>query len=578
MADASLTVDTKYDTSGLNTGVADVTKAMEKAGEAVTKPAANTAGHMTIMKVISEAISKAMIGVGIAILGTVVAAALLVTMFVSILTTVVGIGTAVVKFGIDLVNQMFEAMKSSGAYFMEVKHIKDAFMEVQTAVQAAFSPIVAFALPYIKQLCDWLVRVFNVIAMIVAALLKQKTVQQAIVGSTNSMATAAQGALAAFDQINVLQMQPVNNPGAGSFTTAKVDADILKKTWDAILKWLTDTWTVFSGWFINTIWTPLIAFLINIWNGYHTWWINTFWTPMVNWIGTNVTGPIGQFFNDLWLTISTGANTAWTSIVGFFGPIGAWFVAHVTGPLGADWNSLWLSFSTAVQDEWVLIGALMKGLVLIIWNFFIAPVLVNWGILAVLVKAVWTGIWNFIVDIWTGASAWFDKNVSPKIIAVFDGWKTAITKIWQGLWDGMLAIVKKILNNMIGNINTIMTAIATVINAMIAGANAVGSTTWGYKTIPSVSFTKIPLLATGAVIPPNAAYLAMVGDQKSGKNIETPEALMRQIVREEAGGKDANVTINFAGSLASLMQTLKPYADKENVRVGLSLIKSGATG
>ena len=41
--------------------------------------------------------------------------------------------------------------------------------------------------------------------------------------------------------------------------------------------------------------------------------------------------------------------------------------------------------------------------------------------------------------------------------------------------------------------------------------------------------------ADGAVIPPNREFLAVFGDQRSGNNIETPEALMRQIVREESG-------------------------------------------
>ena len=46
----------------------------------------------------------------------------------------------------------------------------------------------------------------------------------------------------------------------------------------------------------------------------------------------------------------------------------------------------------------------------------------------------------------------------------------------------------------------------------------------------------IPYLAKGAVIPPRSEFLAVLGDQKQGNNIETPEALLRKIVREESGG------------------------------------------
>lgn len=43
------------------------------------------------------------------------------------------------------------------------------------------------------------------------------------------------------------------------------------------------------------------------------------------------------------------------------------------------------------------------------------------------------------------------------------------------------------------------------------------------------------MLATGAVIPPNAPFMAMLGDQKHGNNLEMPEDLLRKVIREESG-------------------------------------------
>lgn len=43
----------------------------------------------------------------------------------------------------------------------------------------------------------------------------------------------------------------------------------------------------------------------------------------------------------------------------------------------------------------------------------------------------------------------------------------------------------------------------------------------------------VPYLASGAVIPPNAPFTAVLGDQKRGNNLETPEKLLRQLFREE---------------------------------------------
>lgn len=54
---------------------------------------------------------------------------------------------------------------------------------------------------------------------------------------------------------------------------------------------------------------------------------------------------------------------------------------------------------------------------------------------------------------------------------------------------------------------------------------------------PSVGFqtARMPMLATGAVIPPNAPFAAILGDQRHGMNVEAPENLLRKIIREELG-------------------------------------------
>ena len=53
--------------------------------------------------------------------------------------------------------------------------------------------------------------------------------------------------------------------------------------------------------------------------------------------------------------------------------------------------------------------------------------------------------------------------------------------------------------------------------------------------IPTIPEAKIPRLAQGAVIPPNREFMAVLGDQRNGRNLEAPEDLIRKIVREESG-------------------------------------------
>ena len=62
--------------------------------------------------------------------------------------------------------------------------------------------------------------------------------------------------------------------------------------------------------------------------------------------------------------------------------------------------------------------------------------------------------------------------------------------------------------------------------------------------ISYISENVLPRLAKGAVIPANDEFLAVLGDQTHGNNIEAPEGLIRKIVREESGGSgEVHVTI-----------------------------------
>lgn len=91
----------------------------------------------------------------------------------------------------------------------------------------------------------------------------------------------------------------------------------------------------------------------------------------------------------------------------------------------------------------------------------------------------------------------------------------------------------------------------------------------------------LPHLAKGAVIPPNKEFLAVLGDQKSGTNIEAPLDTIKQAFRDElqnmGGVQSETVTnINFTGNLAQLARILKPQIERETLRQGTKLITGGS--
>lgn len=124
----------------------------------------------------------------------------------------------------------------------------------------------------------------------------------------------------------------------------------------------------------------------------------------------------------------------------------------------------------------------------------------------------------------------------------------AFTGDWDKAWQGVLQITKSAVNFGGAIIESFVNFFVRGANAVIAGLNkinltvpdwvpGVGGRSFGVY-IPSISEVRLPRLATGAVIPPNREFLAVLGDQTSGNNIEAPEGLIRKIVREEAGGWD----------------------------------------
>lgn len=106
------------------------------------------------------------------------------------------------------------------------------------------------------------------------------------------------------------------------------------------------------------------------------------------------------------------------------------------------------------------------------------------------------------------------------------------------------------LNSMISKIVEFSGAFGSLSNMKLG---YYGTTMRQWNSPEYVPYRSIPRMARGGVIPPNKEFLAVFGDQRSGNNIETPEALMRQIVREESGDSGIQTLIE---QMSELIQTV----------------------
>lgn len=111
---------------------------------------------------------------------------------------------------------------------------------------------------------------------------------------------------------------------------------------------------------------------------------------------------------------------------------------------------------------------------------------------------------------------------------------------WSKAWNGLKTIFKGFVNGVIGLINAMLSGLVGGVNAAVKALNrfrvnipdwlpAIGGKSFGFS-LPTLAVPQIPYLAKGAVLPANAPFLAVVGDQKHGTNIEAPLATIQEAV------------------------------------------------
>lgn len=116
-------------------------------------------------------------------------------------------------------------------------------------------------------------------------------------------------------------------------------------------------------------------------------------------------------------------------------------------------------------------------------------------------------------------------------------------------------------------------AVANALTSKKAGGTS--SISGRSSPMPSISSYSVPHLATGAVIPPNREFMAVLGDQKSGNNYEVPDAKLRQLIREETAGISAphsggDIVLQIDGK--TFARITNPYYAGEQQRVGIKLV------
>ena len=140
-----------------------------------------------------------------------------------------------------------------------------------------------------------------------------------------------------------------------------------------------------------------------------------------------------------------------------------------------------------------------------------------------------------------GLAGWFKSKVIDPIGDFFEGLGESIEKIFKSALDG----IEKTIDKLSSKLKKTESSASSSSSSKTSGA-AVAS-----YAAASFPVAEIPQLAKGAVIPPNNKFLAVLGDQRSGTNVEAPLAtiqeavalVMEDMMRSNMAGQEATITV-----------------------------------
>lgn len=208
--------------------------------------------------------------------------------------------------------------------------------------------------------------------------------------------------------------------------------------------------------------------------------------------------------------------------------------ASLASATALNWNTMEQKLKGPIGRTTALVSAasLVIGIILcatgVALPLGVALIAAGAGGLVTVTALNWNSILDRLKNTWNGIKNWWKTSVAKYFTA--DYWKNLGKDMINGLMNGLDAIYDEI-STWASNVwATITSAFSTT---TVSAADAVAA-----QSVPSVTSYTVPKLAAGAVIPPNREFMAVLGDQTSGNNIETPEALLRKIIREESGDSD----------------------------------------
>lgn len=480
-------------------------------------------------------------------------------------------------------NYMWEAIQTNDEAMAAVARLKGALMTLA-------QPIINVVIPAFTLMVNVITRIVNAISRLVS-LLFGTTIQKSAQGAkalndqkkgiegVGKAAKEANRYLADFDELNVMDDQNGTDGGGGSGLDAGggIAPDFTGQISDslsAIVELFTGAALLglgailtFSGANIPLGIALMALGALAIWD-----------TVTENWdiIKTLLQGPLGKA-----VALIGGALLVIGVVLLFSGvgiPIGLGLILAGATLLGtaaaANWDTIMDILKNPLDHTDILIRGykLSLGVALL---FSGVGIPVGLGLIkdslnrSVSATPRWDYLKQKLKETFEGIKNWWKGDVAKYFTAKW--WNDLGTGVMDSLLSGFKNRWESLKSWVLDKVSWISNAFRPVLDFFTGTKRGGGgsSTSGSFNSnprmqhMPALRAVQVPALAQGAVIPANREFLAVLGDQKRGTNIEAPADLIRQIFREESGNSGGDIVIRFTGELAQLARVLTPEITRQ---------------
>ena len=302
--------------------------------------------------------------------------------------------------------------------------------------------------------------------------------------------------------------------------------------------------------------------------------------PMIAWIIANVLPKILPVIQAIWTTLKNLFGYIADMVSAVITILGG-LIDFITGVFSGDWQKAFQGLQDMTAGFVDTIRITIEGGMQLISDLLSSFIEAWKSLVDMLVQAI-----QKTIEICLN---WIQTNIVGKfndIKNLFVSFNTNISNIWSQMWQGLYNKVLELINKIKSTVSGAFDWISQKMSGISSKLGSFGSKMSGmFKSysisvpniqtpvvsVPTIATANIPYLANGAVIPPNAPFAAILGDQKNGNNLELPESLLRKIVREESGNDNGDINLNLTVEcegyqLFNIMQKLDRQFYKQNGR------------